>query len=142
MITVKKIIVMVVLCFSLSSITVEAVKQEQHQNAEVSQELFGVFMHELFCKDILDSVREFYKDDSISVTIKGGVELSEDKEGRYIMKFIVLPHSRLPGKKDKTSGTDTLTFRVNPFLLGTDSKDRKSAVTFLNLEHNDPTKQN
>ncbi|WP_223827868.1 hypothetical protein [Bacillus atrophaeus] len=58
------------------------------------------------------------------------------------MKFIVLPNLRLPGKKDKTSGTVTLTFRVNPFLLGPDSKDRKSAVTFLNLEHNDPTKQN
>ncbi|MED1125613.1 hypothetical protein [Bacillus atrophaeus] len=58
---------------------------------------------------ILDSVREFYKDDSISVTIKGGVELSKDKEGRYIMKFIVLPHSKLQGKKDKNSGTDTLT---------------------------------
>ncbi|KXZ23164.1 hypothetical protein AXI59_10610 [Bacillus nakamurai] len=138
----KKIIVMMILCFSLSSITVAAAKQEHHQNSKVSQELFGVFMHELFCKDILDSAREFYKDDTLSVTIKGGFELSEDKEGRYIMKFIIIPHSKLPDKKGKTPGTDTLTFRVNPFLLGSDSRDRNSAVTFLHLKHNNSTRQN
>lgn len=131
----KKIIVLIILCFSLSSITVAA-KQEDRQNSKVSQELFGVFMHELFCKNILDSARQFYKDDTLSVTIKGGVELFEDKEGRYIVKFIILPHSKLPGKKGKISGTDTLTFRADPFLLGS---DRNSAVTFLHLKHNNST---
>ncbi|MCP6684192.1 hypothetical protein [Bacillus nakamurai] len=56
------------------------------------------------------------------------------------MKFIVLPHSKLPGKKGKTLGTDTITFRVDAFRLGTESNDRKSAITFLKLDHNDPTK--
>ncbi|ADP32404.1 hypothetical protein [Bacillus atrophaeus] len=138
----KKIIVMVILCFSLSSITVEAAKQEQLQNTKVPQNLFDGFMHDLFAKDILDSVEGFYKDDTMSVSIQDGVELSADKEGRFIMKFIVLPHSKLPGKKGKTTGTDTITFRVDPYLLGTESNGRKSAITFLNLEHNDPTKQN
>ncbi|MDJ1630729.1 hypothetical protein QNN00_10385 [Bacillus velezensis] len=76
-----------------------AAKQEHGQNPKVSQELFGVFMHELFCKNILDSAREFYKDDTLSVTTKGGVKLSEEKEGRYIVKFIIIPHSKLLGKK-------------------------------------------
>lgn len=138
----EKIIVMVILCFSLSSITVEAAKQEQLQNTKVPQNLFDGFMHDLFAKDILDSVEGFYKDDTMSVSIQDGVELSADKEGRFIMKFIVLPHSKLPGKKGKTTGTDTITFRVDPYLLGTESNGRKSAITFLNLEHNDPTKQN
>ncbi|MCY8971443.1 hypothetical protein MOE37_07545 [Bacillus atrophaeus] len=138
----KKITVMMILCFSLSSITVEAVKQEQHQNTKVPQNLFDGFMHDLFAKDILDSVEDFYKDDTMSVSIQDGVELSADKEGRFIMKFIVLPHSKLPGKKGKITGTDTITFRVDPYLLGTGSNGRKSAITFLNLEHNDPTKQN
>ena len=56
-------------------------------------------MQELFCKDILDNIRKFYKDETLSVTTKGGVKLSEDKEGRYIIKFIIIPHSKLPGKK-------------------------------------------
>lgn len=142
MITMKKIIVLVILCFSLSSITVAAAKQEHGQNPKVSQELFGVFMHELFCKNILDSAREFYKDDTLSVTIKGGVNLFKEKEGRYIVKFIIIPHSKLPGKKGKISGTDTLTFRVDPFLLGSGSRDRNSAVTFLHLKHNNSTRQN
>ncbi|AIW38413.1 hypothetical protein KS07_13250 [Bacillus subtilis] len=135
-------IVLLILCFSLSSITVAAAKQEHRQNPKDSQELFDVFMQELLCKDILDNVRKFYKAATLSVTTKGGVKLSEEKEGRYIVKFIIIPHSKLLGKKGKISGTDTLTFRVDPFLLGSGSRDRNSAVTFLHLKHNNSTRQN
>ncbi|MCP6684191.1 hypothetical protein [Bacillus nakamurai] len=81
MISVKKIFIIVILGFSLSSTTVEAAKQTQHQNTKVPQELFDGFMQELFCKDILDGVQELYKDDTMSVSIQDGVELSADKEG-------------------------------------------------------------
>lgn len=138
----KKIIIMMILCFSLSSITIAEAKPEYPVNPKVSQDVFDVFMQELFYKDILDNVRKFYKDETLSVTIKEGIKLSEDKEGRYIMKFIIIPHSKFPGKKGKISGTDTLTLRVDPFLLGAQSKDRNSAVEFLDLKHNNSTWQN
>ncbi|WP_416723036.1 hypothetical protein [Bacillus stercoris] len=138
----KKIIIMMILCFSLSSITIAEAKTEYPVNPKVSHDVFDVFMQELFYKDILDNVRKFYKDETLSVAIKGSIKLSEDKEGRYIIKFIIIPHSKFMGKKGKISRTDTLTLRVDPFLLGTQSKDRNSAVTFLDLKHNNSTRQN
>ncbi|MED1741339.1 hypothetical protein P4U97_17830 [Bacillus swezeyi] len=131
----EKIILMVFFCFSLSAISVADAGQKQHDETKVSQQIFDRFMHQLFSKEILENVRGYYKDNTMSVTIQNGVELSEDSKGDYIIKFTVLPHS----KRSKMSETDTITFRVNPFILATDKKE--SAITFLNLHHNDPTKQ-
>lgn len=46
----KKIIMMMILCFSLSSITVAAAKPEYTMNSKVSQDVFDVFMQELSVK--------------------------------------------------------------------------------------------
>ncbi|MFT0803459.1 hypothetical protein VSK91_19230 [Bacillus swezeyi] len=132
----KKIILMVFFCFSLSVISAADAGQKQHDETKVPQQVFDGFMQDLFGKEILDHVKKSYKDNSMAVTIQDGVELSEDRKGGgFIVKFTVTPQS----KRLKMSGTDTITFRVNPFILATDKKE--SAITFLNLHHHDPTKQ-
>jgi hypothetical protein len=107
------------------------------------------FMLELFLSFIVEETQEYYNDKSATslsfnwednyYVVEVIQPINQDNDSRYpfIVKFTV---NVLNGdmKNHKIFGTDTLTFGINPDLMGRDEIKGYPAIKLIEYKHREP----
>lgn len=154
----KKSLVLLFFIFFLSTYFVNAEDYHQKGYAEdlynvtqdVTQEqYFKNLTLELFLPFIVDSTQDYYNDKSATgisfnwennynvVEIAQPVNQGKDSKYSFIIKFTVNVHNG-DMKNHKIFGTDTLTFGINPFLMGCDEIKGYPAIKLIDYKHRKP----
>ncbi|MFB7142929.1 DUF3888 domain-containing protein [Gottfriedia sp. NPDC056225] len=149
----KKFLVLSILMVYLnySTLSVSAEKRHKHDSQGMEQ-FFDNFMLEQFQDEIVQALKEFYKNDSISYVYNWwdksydvveieGFRPNRNLSHRYIVRFTVLTYENKV--KGKRLGQDTVTFGVSPLLFNKEMSKRNlaaSKVKFLSIKHSKPPK--
>ncbi|MEH7511375.1 DUF3888 domain-containing protein [Gottfriedia acidiceleris] len=134
-----------------STLSVRAEIRHKHDSQGMEQVLDN-FMLEQFNDEIVQALKEFYKNDSISYVYNWWdknydvVEIEGFRPNRnlshsYIVRFTVLTYENK--EKGKRLGQDTVTFGVSPLLFNKEMNKRNlaaSKVKLLSIKHSKPSK--
>ncbi|PMC36045.1 hypothetical protein CJ195_17525 [Bacillus sp. UMB0899] len=118
---------------------------------EVTEEQYlKNFMIELFLPHIVKETQRYYNDQAATgikydwenkynvVEVIHQINQEKDNEFyNYVVKFTVIVHNG-DIKNYKQFGTDTLTFRVNPFLINHKEIKEQLAIKLVDYKHNEP----